>query len=312
MAYTASTAFAGAFRHTVQSNVLKNLRDELVWGNPRFADQGRFDDASDQMMWLQYPDLSITTPLTPITEGTTPTARTLTQSVVTVQADQYGDLVGLTDLAKLLAPTDLLRVATERVTRVGKQVIDRITRDNIFLGGTPYYALGASSNVVRSDIASTEILVGADLIKLFHKAQLNNIPFYEGNSYLLMCSQQQAYDIKRDTTASTSWLDVEKYSNPESIINGEMGKVHGIRVIAVNTAPTFSSTTTVHAGILLGGEKGWGSGSLQTFQMYHTAPGGQGDELHQKETVGWKVMWGVATLNNSYYFRVESAATSLA
>jgi len=89
MAYTASTAFAGAFRHTVQSNVLRNLRDELVWGNPRFADQGRFDNASDQMMWLQYPDLSITTPLTPITEGTTPTARVLTQQVVTVQADQW-------------------------------------------------------------------------------------------------------------------------------------------------------------------------------------------------------------------------------
>ena len=99
MAQTASSAFQAAITFTVQSKVLENLRDELLWANPMFAEQGRFDPASDLLTFLKFPDLSSTTPKTPLTEGSPPTARVITMTTVTVSTDQYGDLVDITDMA---------------------------------------------------------------------------------------------------------------------------------------------------------------------------------------------------------------------
>ncbi len=312
MANTTSSAWSAAIKHTIQSNVLKNLRADLVWANSAWAEQGRFDSASDTIMFLSYPDMSITTPLTPLTEGTAPTARTISMVPVTVSTNQYGDLVSLTDVAKVKAPNDVVAIATERVSRVAQEVIDRITRDAIFLGGTPYYALGASTNSVRSDIASTEYLVGADLIKIRATMKKNKIPTKSDGSYVMFTSPNVVYDLQRDSATGTGFLDVSKYATPEKIIAGEVGKLHGFRIVEVNNAPTFSSTTTVYAGLAVGDIKGWGAGELQSLRSYHVAPGGDhSDPLAQIEYVGWKVNFGVATLNNQYYYRVESAATTL-
>lgn len=312
MAATQSSAWSAAVSFSVQSNVLKNLRAELQWANPQWAESGRFDSGTDMLMFTKYPDLSITTPLTPLTEGTAPTARALTMDTVTIQTAQYGDLVGLTDIAKVKSVNDVVSIASERVSRTAKEVIDRVTRDAIFLGGTPYYALGASTNSVRSDIASTEIAVGADLIKLRAVMKKNKVPTMSDGSYVFLCSPNIAYDLMKDTTTATSWLDINKYARPGEIFDGELGKVHGFRIVEVNNAPTFSSTTTVYAALAVGAIKGWGAGELQSLQTYHIPAGGDhSDPLAQVEYVGWKVNFGVATLNNGYYYRAEFAATSL-
>jgi hypothetical protein len=39
--------------------------------------------------------------------------------------------------------------------------------------------------------------------------------------------------------------------------------------------------------------------------------GDHSDLLAQSELWGWKIDFGVAPLDNSYYFRLESAATSV-
>jgi N4-gp56 family major capsid protein len=175
MAFTASEAFQAAITFTVQSKVLENLRDELLWANPQFAEQGRFDPASDLLTFLKFPDLSSTTPQTPLTEGTTPTARAITMTTVTVSTDQYGDLVSISDIAKVKAPRDVVSIASERVGRTAKEVMDTISRDNIFLGGTPYYAGDATTRATIDD-ASANKLTAADLITLRSTMKANNVP----------------------------------------------------------------------------------------------------------------------------------------
>lgn len=310
MADTKSTAFAAAVTFTVQSKVLQNLRNELIWANPAMAETGRFDRASDQLMFLTYPDLSNTTPQTPLTEGTPPTARTISMNTVIISTAQYGDLVSLTDLAKVKAPSDVVAIASERVGRVAKEVIDVVTRDAIFLGGTPYYQAG---DTTRAGLASNDYLLGSDLMALRAKMILAKIPTFPDGTYRLYIHPAVGYDLRTDATANASaWMGLNQYQGKEEIQRGEIGKMHGFRIIEVYNAPTFSSTTTVYGSLALGDIKGWGAGELQTLRAYHIAPGGDHtDPLGQLEYVGWKVNFGCAPLNNGYYYRVESAATAL-
>lgn len=310
MANTTASAFQAAITFTVQAKVLENLRNQLVWANPAWAEQGRFDAASDMLTFLTFPDLESTTPQTPLTEGSPPTGRAITMTTVTVSTDQYGDLVNITDIAKVKAPRDVVAIASERVSRTAKEVMDTISRDNIFLGGTAFYQAG---DTTRVGLASTDLLLGSDLMLLRATMKAANIPLPPDGFYRLLLSINQAYDLMKDVTASTGWIPLSNYTNRvDQVFRGEIGTLHGFRIIEVDTAPTFASTTTVYAGLAMGAIKGWGAGELQTFQTYHIAPGGDhSDPLAQLEKVGWKVNFGVAPLNNGYYYRVESAATSL-
>lgn len=309
MANTTSGAFSAAITFTLQSKVLENLRNDLVWANPAYAEQGRFDSASDMLTFLKFPDLSSTTPQTPLTEGSPPTARAITMTTVSVSTAQYGDLVNITDLAKVKGPRDIVGIATERVTRTSKEVMDTITRDNIFLGGTAFYQDG---DTTRAGLANTDFLTGADLIRLRSTMKLNNVPVPSDGFYRLILSINQTYDLLRETTAVSGFVPLSQYtSRVDQVFKGEIGTFAGFRIMESDTAPTFSSTVTVYAGLAMGAIKGWGAGELQSFRAYHTPPGGKGDELEQYESVGWKVNFGVAPLNNGYYYRVESYATAL-
>ena len=312
MASTLSSAFQAAITFTVQQMVLRNLRDDLTWANPGMAEQGRFDQGSDMLTFLKFPDVESTTPQTPLTEGTPPAIRAISMTTVTVSTAQYGDRIGVTDIAKVKAPREIVSIASERVGRVAREVMDTITRDNIFLGGTPYYAGDATTRATIDD-ASANKIDAADLILLRSTMKKNNVPLGPGNFYKLYVSINQGHDLRAETTASQAWSETSKYTaKVVELEKGEIGALHGFRVIEVDTAPTFSSTLTVYAGLALGGIRGWGAGELQTFQTFHTAPGGDhSDPLAQLEEVGWKVNFGVAPLNNGYYYRVESAATAL-
>lgn len=308
MAQTSSDALAAALTFKVQKKALANLRARLVFADPAFAEKGEFDAGHDAIMFVAYADLPINT--TALTEGTPPTARALTQSTVVVDAAQYGDVVDITDLAKKKAPLDLVDIASERIARQAAESIDKISRDAIALGGTPVYQSG---DTTRAGLASTDYLTAADVMALRARMVAAKIPMGADGLYKLLVHPYVAYDLRSEAVSSAgAWIDVNRYAKPDAIMKGEVGTYHGFRVIEVNNAPTFASTTTVYASMALGDIKGWGAGELQSLQIYHTAPGGQGDELHQVESLGWKVSFGVAPLNNSYYFRMESAATNLA
>lgn len=311
-AVMSSSALSAAITFKVQKRVLENLRASLVFADKRFAEQGEFDEGHDQLMFVNVPDLPIN--VTPLTEGTRPDKRSLSLGTVTVDADQYGDLVAITDLAKVKSPIELVPIASERVSRQAAESLDQVSRDVIALGGTTKYANAvAGANSQRSDLASTDIMSAAELRKLktqMFKAKIR--PFADGY-YRLWVHPNVEYDLRSDTAAG-GFIDVKKYTdgNVDDIIRGEVGRMEGFRIMSIVNAPTFASTTTVYRSIALGDKKGWGAGDLQTLRTYHVAPGGDHtDPIAQEELIGWKVAFGVAVLSNGYFFGLESAATNV-
>jgi N4-gp56 family major capsid protein len=302
-AQTLSTAFSAAIRHTTQKKVLANLRHDLVFADEAYAEQGEFDSGSDTILFTNVPDLGYST--TPLTEGVRPAKRALSMGTVTIDTDQYGDLVSITDVAKVKSPLEVVNIGTERLSRQSKQVIDEITRDAIAGGGTAFLADAVAN---RAALGSGNKADVADLKKLAWTMFKNSIPRFEDGFYRLFVSPEVAYDLGNDT----AFIDAFKYVDNTPLIKNEIGKIAGFRVMEVVNAPTFSSSVTVHASLAVGAVKGWGAGELQTLDTYHVAPGGDhSDPLAQEELLGWKIMFGVAVLSNSYYMRYESAASSL-
>lgn len=285
------------------------MRNKLVYGNKAYAQMGRMGRGSDAMKFASMPDLATAT--TPLTEGTPPSAVTLSVDAVTVDTRQYGNLITVTDLLKIKSPFEIATEAREKLARNAAETTDELVRDEIALAGTPYFA--EAGTTTRSLLDADDLLTAAKLKKLNARLFHGNVEPFDGEHYLLLASTGQVHDLLTDT-ATGGFIDTSKYTGElaQNILRNEAGIIGGFRIIKVQNAPTVSNgSITVHMAFALGRLPGWGWGDLQSLQAFHTPAGGQGDELHQKESFAWKMGFGVAALDNERYFRVESAATDI-
>lgn len=306
MAQTDTTALSSILTFEVQRRVLENLRPQLLYANRDMAEAGTFDAGTNQLKFVFVPDLAINT--TSLTEGgPAPTPKALSITPATVSSTQYGDLVSITDVAKVVSPIALVKTASERVSRQAASSIDQIVRDVIAAGGTAFYANAAAN---RAALAAGDKLDSADLRRLRANMYKANISPFADGFYRIIVTAEQGYDLRNDGTTNGNWVDVNKYAQPETILRGELGRLEGFRVMEATNGPTFTSTVTVHAAIATGAQKGWGWGDLQTLSVHHVPAGGDHtDPLAQEELLGWKVMFGVGVLDSARYRRVESAAS---
>ena len=309
MAQTLSSALSAAITFKVQSQVLENLRAALVYADPALAMSGSFDPGTDTLMWVDVPDIAINT--TALTEGSKPASRALTMGTVTLSTTQYGDLVSITDVAKLLSPVQIVGIGSEHISRQAAESLDKVARDEIASGGTVFISsLTVTTRANLTNITGDKLHVKGvgSLNALRAKMFASKIPPFADGFYRLYVSPGQALDLRSDA----DFIAAYQYVDNTPLVRGEAGRIAGFRVIEVVNAPTVASGVTVNLAIAVGDIKGWGAGSLQSLQVFHIAPGGDHlDPLAQEELLGWKCMWGVAVLNNSFYFRVESAATAV-
>ena len=305
MADTNSLVIASAVTFKVTAKVLANLRDELIWASSEYAEQGDpLGDGFDTLLFTKFPDL--TAPSVGLTEGSAPTPDALTMSTVALDTDQFGQTVNITDVAKAKTPKDLVGIASEHLTRSAKELLDNTSRDVVAAGGTAYFA--GSANTARANLAATDIAAVAELRRMKWQMFKSKIPMPADGFYRLIADP----DVSNDLSSDDDFVEAVKYNNAMQLFKNEIGSIGGFRVISNVNGATFSSTTTVHASIAFGAIKGWGAGELQSLSTHNVPPGGDhSDILAQSHLMGFKVNFGIAVLDNSYYFRYESAASDL-
>lgn len=307
MALTAASALTEVLQAALQSKVLEPLRAALIYANRSWAEMGRFAPGGDVIKFGAIPDLSVAT--TPLTEGTPPTAVALSVTAVSVAALEYGNLIDITNVAKVKSPFDLAMFASERLARNAAESIDQVVRDEVATSGTVFFS--DPTAVVRSDLTIADTMTAAVLRRLSSKMFKSKVPVPADGYYRIIVSPDVYFDLRNETAAG-SWQEILKYTENEPIMAGEIGRLEQFRVFRAVNAPTFASTTPVHASIAFGELPGWGWGDLETLRTYDVPPGGDhADPLGQIHKVGWRVQFGVASLDNGRFFRCESAATAL-
>jgi N4-gp56 family major capsid protein len=306
MALTDSSALSQVLQAALQSKVLEPLRAQLVFANKSWAEMGVFKNGTDLIKFGAIGELSVAT--TPLTEGSPPTAVSLSITTTSVTAAQFGNLIDVTDLAKVKSPYDLAMAGSEKLARNAAETIDQLARDEIAASGT-FFTVDPA-DLVRTSIGTGDKVTSAVLRRMRAKMFAGKIPL-AGRHYFLLVSPATGYDLRNDSAAG-AWIDVNKYTDPSILKDGEIGTLEGFRIIEVVNAPTFSSTQLVQGSIAFGSLPGWGWGDLQTLQTYDVPPGGDHfDPLGQSHKMGWKCDFGVAALSNARYFRLESFATVL-
>jgi N4-gp56 family major capsid protein len=224
-------------------------------------------------VYTAFADLS---PAVNLLEGVPPETEKLQFDSASFFGTQKGKLVAITDLADLMSPFDLYSTAAEKVAW---NAIDTLEKDIALLLG------GADNGIGITSAAATAVQRIVDYVTAMKIAE---VPMFPDGTYHAVVSPTDAGKIMTEV-GELGWTDTQKYANPQTLLNGEIGKFRGVRFI--------ESTRVANDKSLLFGPDFFAWGDYQTIQAYRVAPGGDhADPLAQRGLVGWKGMWGLTTV----------------
>lgn len=251
---------------------------------------------------------------TPLTEGITPSGRPLNVSTITSTVKQYGDYVPLTDMLLLTAIDNNMIQALDLLGNQAGATLDTVTREILNGGTCVQYAQG---QVTSRAALSRDMKLTVKAVKLaarFLKKQ--NAPTIDG-SYVGIINQDIAFDLSEDP----DWKDWNKYTTPEKMYNGELGKIANVRFVETSEAKIFAKTGTAEAGgekcdvysTLILGSNAYGvtsvdGGGLETI-VKQLGSGGTSDPLNQRATAGWKAVKTAERLVEQFMIRIETGST---
>ena len=167
--------------------------------------------------------------LSPITEGVTPTGNKLKVAAITARVDQYGDYIEQTDMLELTAIDNTIVEATKELAAQAGSTLDTVVRNEL-TGGTNvmYGSKDGTPATSRADITEAHKLTVKDVFKAAAELKAVNAPKING-SYVAIIHPHVAYDIMQE--AGDTWVDIQKYKNPEKIYRGEIGELGGVRFV---------------------------------------------------------------------------------
>ena len=287
-------------------NLLKRLVGELVWarfGQKKSAPKNNGDTVS----FRRFESLTPTT--TPLTEGVTPTGKTLNVTDIRAVVEQYGDYIEISDKLDMLGIDPVLTEASDILGEMAGQLLDSMAKDCLCAGTTVQRVGGGSS---RSAIGATNKLTGAEVKKAVTTLKKNKVKRINGY-YIGIIDPDAASDLMDDPL----WQDVSKYNGGEQIMKGELGRIHGVRFFETPESKVYTgegdSSIDVHATVILGkdayGVTDVEGSSKPEMIIKDFGSAGTADPLNQRATAGYKLLFKVIRLQELAICRIEHAVS---
>ena len=247
---------------------------------------------------------------TALTEGVTPAGTQMSVSTITATPKQYGDFIAISDKLDTVGIDPNITEASELCGDQAGLSLDTVVRDVVCAGSNVLYAAGTS----RGEVAATDVLNSTLLKKAVRALRRQNVKPLEGGFYVGIIHSDTDYDLQDDPL----WQDVSKYNGGERIIEGEVGKLHGVKFVHSSNAPVFSGEGSggcdVYGTMIIGADAYGivdieGNGQPRII-VKDAASGGTEDPLEQRSTVGWKAFMTAVRLDELAMIRIEHGATA--
>ena len=279
---TVTTNFDKTLTAYINKYIEENLRPATRWMVPGSFIKGTIIEGTDLIRHIAYGDLPVQDSLIAV-EGDPPEVEPLTIGYDEYAAAQRGRIVGVNDVSLKMSPHELLTTASERVGNDAIRTVDRSIATAV-LAGTGLTLTVAGVGLAASDIR-----------RWVAQMKAAEIPTFSDGFYVCMIHPNVVFDLQGDT-AIGGWIEASKYADPSRLLNGEVGRMYGMRFVETTVGTLTAGATDVYSTVCFGPDY-FAFGDLQTIESYMVRPGGDhGDPIAQKALVGYKGMWGAKTL----------------
>jgi len=335
MATTTYEAISPRTKAYVKARFLKNAKALMI-----IEQFGAIDpiprNSTKTAVWRRY--LPFPLAVAPLAEGVTPTGSQLQHEDVTATLQQYGDWCPVTDIVHDTHEDRVLNgVIVPTLSQQAEETIETL-RYNVLRAGTyATYAGGTSRITVASTITRTIQRKVVRTLKRNRAMQVTRImrasaniatdPIMPAFIGLAHC------DLESDLRGMPQYIDIAHYAG-NGTLKGEHGKCEEVRYCTsdlfkpwLNAATSTSSTTYLVGGdvvtvagnpdvypALIFGQDAYHIvpfAGNEAVQIYVRNPEAQiADPIAQKGFASWKTLQASAITTQSWFHRVECAATA--
>jgi N4-gp56 family major capsid protein len=263
-----------------------------------------------------------------ITDGVTPTGKSLSVTDITATALQYGDFTRISDNVTTQSPDPVL---TEATAIFGEQMgltNDELTRD--ILGTGTVVAFCSASHSAHNTLATgdkitvTYVKAAVTTLKIAKARKITSMSSVNPGvgsipvnaCFVGICHPSTSALLK----AETGWNSVQTYASNVTPFPGEIGSLDEVRFIestnakivltnAVFNSVTANATIDVYFTTILAADA-YGIVDLANSQgngvIYKgLGSAGSADPLDQRQTLGWKEYFVAKILNDAFMVRLE-------
>lgn len=233
-------------------------------------------------------------------EGVTPTSNKMEFVEYSAKIAEFGDYIRLTKKLSNLAYDPVIYEGVEGMGESAGESMDLVVFEKIYSNPNVVFP----NNKTATTITSADTFKLSDLHKIKAYFQKRKVKPFANGKYVLVINPDVEYDLKKDESSKSSWIDINQYSGAEKIAKGEIGSIFGFKVIVSNNiqtetieyTPTGASakTTVLVNKCVAFGKDPYGSVELEGEsaarpKVWVNRPGTQGyDPLHQRQSIAWK------------------------
>ena len=243
---------------------------------------------------------------TPLTESTNPSATALSTTVVSATVAEYGSYGSVSSLYELTSIDEGLRESVAVFAEQGALTIDTLIKNVLLAGATEQLAGGKSA---LTDVAATDVLSGAEIRKAVKTLKKNGAHKFEDGMFRGIVPVSSVYDLM----GNSEWVNARIYTDASDVLNGEVGKLYGVRFVESNNEASAASTVTVYSTFIFG-KNAYGivdinSGSNVEIIVKKSGAGDTSNPLNMFSTIGWKINAFVAKVLNANWIIEVRAGT---
>lgn len=284
--------------------------------------------STKSMVFRRYNALSATPQA--LTEGVTPSGKTLTKTDISVTISQFGDFVGITDVIVDTHEDPVIQETQDILAEQAAQMMELVRYNVLKAGSNVFYANGTARADVNTKISLTLQRKVQKTLKRQNAKQITSVvrstPAYGTVPVKGAFIGVTHTDVQSDIEDMTGFKPVENYGSLTPY-ETEVGAVSEVRYL---TSTMFASFP--NAGGTKGVMESTGGTNADVYPVLYLAKDAwacvplkgkeaimpivvnpkpvQGDELGQRGSVGWKAYHACVILNDAWMCRGEVAATA--
>jgi len=303
---------SNAFLNKIVKNVLKNFEPNLVFN--QFGMAPIDDTSADNVVWAKFPQLTVTPAQSELIDWVTPNDISYTAETITAVSKQYGLYVILTDKLTKKALFNMSDVVSEILGDNMARIIDNVIQNEVIDNATYRVYAATTAGWVRAanraSLTSSYIMFNYDIAAVATKLKGMNAPKYSANAYVGVIHPFVAHWITTESWSTGWWLQIKQYTTAgqEDIYRGEIGMLHGVRMIESSNVKSYASAITVYPTVFLG-KRAFGITELQSLEtiIKWFGSGWTNDPLNQRMTIGVKKSFAAKILNQASIVVFESS-----
>jgi len=224
---------AEPFVSYINKKFLKQFEPNLFYS--RFAEPPVSQEGYQSVTWVKAQRSEITPDQARMSAGITPPDSAQKLDTITVQSKQYGIYTIISDeLAAIAKNLNLMSQVSELLSNNMARIVDRVVQDEVLDNAQNRLFAATTSGGARAAnraaLTSNHKAFALDIVRSHTLLQEKYVPYREGNCYIAITHSRVAESLKLETTVG-AFIDVRKYSMPEDIIRGELGKINNVRIV---------------------------------------------------------------------------------